>query len=219
MGTVDGTAKGNARTLERALSFSSLGKGSDRVCHSQLMTWALASAASVWTFLRWAGETSTGRGFSGLCGVLFLAWCMAGSETIARSGTWRGLDRSIAPHQGRISIEATADGAGRCTVQGDATTAVGSGWVFHGKTTVRQVACEVRVEEGGSLNALLRLRLEWHGRIKGIGGDDWDDADGYGDCIGPLFGHLSQGTGSWRGECRNDRHRWPAELEWTLDAD
>lgn len=183
------------------------------------MAWVTAFLTPAWGFLRWSVATTSGRRFTGLCSVLLAAWCWGGDEAIARSGTWRGLDRSIAPHQGRITIEGNRGGTGRCRVQGDATTAVGNGWVFHGKATVREVACEFRIDEEGTVNALLRVRMEWHGRIKGIGGDDWDDADGFGDCIGPLIGKLSTGTGAWRGECRNDRHRWPAELEWTLDAE
>ncbi len=162
--------------------------------------------------------TSAGRGVIGLCGLVVLCWCMAGGDTIATGGTWRGFDRSIAPHEGRITIEITDSGAGRCTVRGDATTATGNGWIFRGRTTVRETACEVHVVGEGTLSALLEVRMEWHGRIKGIGGDDWDDADGYGDCVGPLTGDLREGTGRWHGECRNDRHRWSADLEWTLDA-
>jgi hypothetical protein len=147
------------------------------------------------------------------------AWCIAGPETIARHGTWVGLDRSIAPHKGRITLEGDRPGTGRCTVQGEDNMAVGNGWVFRGKTTVREEACAVQIDEEGSVSAVLRVRLEWHGRIKGIGGDDWDDIDGYGDCVGPFLGSLTPGSGTWRGECKNERHRWPAELQWTLDAE
>jgi hypothetical protein len=183
------------------------------------MRWLETLLALAVAVLRWSVGTTRRRRVTGLCDLLLVAWCLAGPETIARGGSWRGLDRSIAPHKGRITLEGTLGGTGRCTVQGEDTTAVGNGWVFRGKTTVHEVTCALQIDREGTVNALLQVRMEWHGRIKGIGGDGWDDADGYGDCVGPLVGKLTPGTGAWHGECRNERHRWPVELEWTLDRD
>lgn len=131
-------------------------------------------------------------------------------------GTWSGLANHIAPNKGTITLEGTRGGSATCTVRGKAGFVTGNGWNFKGEATVAEKSCEGRIEKDGSVSLPLELRLEWSGRIKGIGGD-WEDIDGYGDCKGELKGNLTTG-GAWAGKCKNDKYEWDASIEWEPEA-
>jgi hypothetical protein len=62
----------------------------------------------------------------------------------------------------------------------------------------------------------LELRMQWRGRVKGIGGD-WDDVAGEANCEGPLEGSLASG-GGWRGQCRGEGSPFEMSFQWKLDA-
>lgn len=152
------------------------------------------------------------------CGLLVVAAEWGADVSAVRHGTWTGLSGSISPADGPFVIDERAGGEGTCMMRGQSSSSSGNGWVFRGNTTVQETACALRIAKGGATTGELTLRIEWHGRMKGIGGDDWDDVDGYGDCTGQLVGSHG-GKGTWQGVCVNERHRWNQRFDWTVDSD
>lgn len=170
------------------------------------------------TAVRWGIETKVGRGFAFLIAAVVIASSLMGGAPTAASGKWTGFSNCVAPSEGPITFETTADGDVRCTVRGRTATTSGNGWVFRGEATVQETSCEGRIAEDGSVSATLKLRMEWHGEIKGIGGD-WEDIDGFGNCAGPLTGSLTADGGAWPAECENDRYEWKTSIEWSVAAE
>jgi hypothetical protein len=177
----------------------------------------LKALLAVVTAARWMFETKAGRGCAAGIAVVAVAWTLVGGGPATTSGTWTGLPNAIAPSEGPITFESAADGGVRCTVRGQTGSTSGNGWVFRGEATVRETSCEGRVAGDGTVSAVLKLRMEWHGSIKGIGGD-WEDIDGFGNCAGPLTGSLTPDGGEWQAECENERGRWKTSLAWAVDA-
>jgi hypothetical protein len=73
------------------------------------------------------------------------------------------------------------------------------------------------IEKNGRASLALKLKMEWHGRVKGIGGD-WDDVDGAATCEGELGGTLAEG-GEWEGTCKREGKEWKTSFKWKLDAE
>lgn len=143
-----------------------------------------------------------------------MASLVGGSETTT-TGTWKGLSNHIAPRKGEIAITGTRGKSATCTVSGQTKGENGDGWVFRGDASVEQISCEGRIEKSGSVSLDLQLKMEWRGRIKGIGGD-WEDTDGEATCEGELQGTLTEG-GRWSAKCKRDDKEWETELQWNLD--
>lgn len=166
---------------------------------------------------RWVVTTKAGRRLGlGVAGIAVLSATCA--EPSSRKGTWTGFHNNYAPNKGAFVLEPTWTGATTCVVQGRTGYTSGSGWVFKGDATIQQTSCEGRVGWGGKVSAALELRMDWDGRVKGIGGD-WDDVSGRADCKGSLEGTLRDG-GAWQGTCRrqDDGREWAASFEWKPDG-
>jgi hypothetical protein len=78
-------------------------------------------------------------------------------------------------------------------------------------------AREGSIEKNGRVSAVLELKMEWRGRIKGQGGD-WGDTEGKSTCEGDLKGTLAAG-GKWKAKCKSDGKEWETSFDWELDAD
>jgi hypothetical protein len=143
-------------------------------------------------------------------------WGLVGSDA-KRSGTWSGLANHIAPNEGSIELQGAPGESATCTVRGETKGASGDRWVFKGHAAVAETSCEGRIEKDGRVSAVLQLKMEWNGRIKGMGGD-WEDIDGKCTCEGDLKGTLAAG-GKWEAKCKNDKGEWETSFEWELDAD
>jgi hypothetical protein len=161
--------------------------------------------------------TSTGRKVIAVTvGVAAVGSLTSGDAT--RSGRWSGLPNVIAPTEGPIELQGAPGKSATCTVRGKTRSASGNGWVFRGDAAVEEASCEGRIEKDGRVSVELELKLEWNGRIKGIGGDGWDDVDGKATCKGELKGTLAAG-GKWEAKCERDETEWETSIDWKLDAD
>ena len=112
-------------------------------------------------------------------------------------------------------LEGAPGKSATCTVRGQTGTASGNGWVFRGNATVKETSCAGRIAKDGRVAATLKVRMEWRGRVKGIGGD-WDDVAGEADCEGALDGTLMSG-GVWNATCRGE-NSWTTAFQWTFDG-
>lgn len=140
---------------------------------------------------------------------------MSGGETLGtRSGKWSGFHNHYAPDEGVITITSGAGKSVSCSVRGRAGSATGSGWVFRGDARIDSTSCEGTRGRAGKVAAALALRMEWSGRVKGIGGD-WEDVSGSATCEGELVGTIADG-GEWKGICKREERQWEASFTWKL---
>ncbi len=137
-----------------------------------------------------------------------------------RDGTWGGLHNEYAPTRGEFAIDGEPGKTGACRVSGRTHSAIGSGWVFRGDAWVAETACPVRIAKDGRVSGRLTLKKEWHGRVKGIGGDDWEERSGRALCEGEIEGTLAAG-GKWNGTCPTDdgKKTYASSIAWTLKTD
>lgn len=160
---------------------------------------------------RWFIRSRAGRRLGVGALVVATGGLLIGRCVGARHGSWEGFANVYAPGKGELSF----DGA-RCTLSGRTGERSGDGWVFRGEATARETKCEVRVGVGGRVEGTLAIRLEWDGRVKGIGGD-WEDTSGVRDCEGELSGSFAKG-GKWEGRCtKPDGGTWETSIAWKVD--
>ena len=173
---------------------------------------------------RWLVGTGGGRkllvivvGLPAAAAALVVASSPAGSEAAKRrAGTWSGLYNEYAPNQGELVIEGKPGTAPTCRVRGQTRSAAGDGWVFRGDASVAETACEVRIAKDGRVSGRLELAKKWDGRVKGIGGDDWEERSGTSLCEGDVDGTLSAG-GTWKGMCTTDDGKtYASSISWRL---
>jgi len=165
---------------------------------------------------RWLFGTTAGRRCAAAVVAVAAVGSLVGSDA-KRSGTWSGLANHIAPHKGSIELHGAPGEPATCTVRGETKGTSGDRWVFKGHAAVEETSCEGRIEKDGSVSAVLQLRMEWNGRIKGMGGD-WEDIEGKCTCEGDLTGTLAAG-GKWDAKCKDDKSEWETSLVWELEAD
>ncbi|MBL8743139.1 MAG: hypothetical protein JNK04_18645 [Myxococcales bacterium] len=173
----------------------------------------LVRAVALWLWGTWPGRKALAAIVIVAAGIVTVA---SPREQTDLKGGWKGLANVIAPDHGDFALTGKAGGPATCIVRGRAGVVTGNGWSFKGDATVAERSCEGRIEKNGSVSLNLQLRLDWSGRIKGIGGD-WESIDGYGDCEGELTGTLTAG-GKWEAECKNDKYEWNTSFEWKPDA-
>ncbi len=171
---------------------------------------------------RWLVGTQAGRKLGAVVAILVAApvalmWSLGGGAAISWNGTWTGFSNDFAPTEGRLTFHRGAGKTASCTVRGETGATEGNGWVFRGKATVNELSCEGHIEKNGRASLALKLKMEWHGRVKGIGGD-WDDIDGAATCEGELGGTLAEG-GEWEGTCKREGKEWKTSFKWKLDAE
>lgn len=164
--------------------------------------------------------TRAGRRFLAAFGgaTALVVYVSGGSEAAKRhEGTWSGMHNEYAPNNGAFTIEGERGKAATCTIRGRAGSANGSGWVFRGDLTVEELACDARIGKDGRVTGRLKLKKEWAGSVKGIGGD-WEPRSGSAVCEGDLDGTLS--TGTWKGTCpKLDGGRYDSQVDWTIPAE
>lgn len=166
---------------------------------------------------RWFVTTAAGRRLgAGALGAGVVAWSLLGGGQSTRSGTWSGLPNTYAPRDGTLVLEGDPGKSATCTVRGRTGSASGNGWVFRGDAAVKETSCAGKIAKNGRVAATLKLRMEWNGRVKGIGGD-WEDVAGKADCEGVLDGTLGSG-GVWNATCRGNSADWTTAIQWKLDG-
>lgn len=129
------------------------------------------------------------------------------------AATWTGFHNMLAPTSGPIAIVVDDGAAVTCRLAATAHSASGNGWAFRGTTTALSTDCTGTVDDAGNVTAQLRVRIEWHGQVKGWD-SDWDDADGEAVCEGVLSGAVATG-GAFEAQCKNQRGTWANGLLWT----
>lgn len=165
---------------------------------------------------RWAfGSRTVRRSFAVVAAILVGWGLLSDGETLGtRSGKWVGFHNNYAPDEGVITITSSVGRSATCSVRGRAGSASGNGWVFRGDARIDSTSCEGTLGRAGKVNAALALRMEWSGRVKGIGGD-WENVSGSATCEGELVGTLAEG-GEWKGLCKREERQWQASFDWKL---
>jgi hypothetical protein len=138
---------------------------------------------------------------------------LMGQASHTHEGRWTGFPGRIAPWEGPITFQVLKDGTITCALEGSTSSASGNGWAFRGRATVASTSCAGRISDDGTVSGTLTVHSEWHGQVRGWD-SDWDDADGAGDCTGPLTGSFADG-GSWQGACTGTGSPWTTTFQWT----
>lgn len=181
-----------------------------RLRHVPLVTQAVARGLG-----RWVLGTKAGRRVGGGVAAVAVVGSLWGGGSATHPGTWKGFSNEYAPTTGTLTIMGAPGKSATCTLRGKTGAAAGNGWVFRGNATVEGTSCEGQLGKNGSVKAVLKLRQEWRGRVKGIGGD-WDDVSGSSSCEGTLEGTLAKG-GAWKGTCKSEDAVWATSFAWAPD--